>query len=146
MFDWSEDKQSFEQQIELTRKEALEEWAEMWKPDEWDMAIDQGKQKKIRKNKLSNKRPRKSNPFQTVAEKKQKTKQSNLGVCEKKHKKEEQRHEQWIELVDRARKASFNKNLIWNGASGKRRRGGTWSGHDRITGFGATPKDDFFVA
>ena len=94
MFDWSEDKQSFEQQIELTRKEALEEWAEMRKPDEWDMAIEQGKQKKIRKNKLSNKRPRKSNPFQTVAEKKQKTKQSNLGVCEKKHKKEEQRHEQ----------------------------------------------------
>ena len=94
MFDWSEDKQSFEQQIELTRKEALEEWAERRKPEEGEMAIDQGKQKKIRKNKLSNKRPRKSNPFQTVAEKKQKTKQSNLGVCEKKHKKEEQRHEQ----------------------------------------------------
>ena len=64
----------------------------MRKPDEWDMAIDQGKQKKIRKNKLSNKRPRKSNPFQTVAEKKQKTKQGNLCVCEKKH--EESRHEQ----------------------------------------------------
>ena len=46
----------------------------MRKPDEWDMAIDQGKQKKIRKNKLSNKRPRKSNPFQTMAEKKQKVK------------------------------------------------------------------------
>ena len=64
----------------------------MRKPDEWDMAIDQGKQKKIRKNKLSNKRPRKSNPFQTVAEKKQKTKQGNLCVCEKKQ--EESRHEQ----------------------------------------------------
>lgn len=63
----------------------------MRKPDEWDMAIDQGKQKKIRKNKLSNKRPRKSNPFQTVAEKKQKTKQGNLGVCEKKHTRTETR-------------------------------------------------------
>lgn len=52
--------------------EALKEWEEMRKPDEWDMALDQGKTKKTHRNKVSMRRPRKNNPFQTVAEKKQK--------------------------------------------------------------------------
>ena len=73
MADWSETKQDFQEQIESSRREVLKEWEEMRKPDEWDMALDQGKTKKVRKNKLSNKRSRKgSNPFQAMAEKKQK--------------------------------------------------------------------------
>ena len=52
--------------------EVLKEWEEMRKPDEWDMALDQGKTKKTHRNKVSMRRPRKSNPFQTVAEQKQK--------------------------------------------------------------------------
>lgn len=53
---------------------------EMRKPDEWDVALDKGKTKKVRKNKLANKRSRhgKANPFQQMAEKKQK---KELPVC-----------------------------------------------------------------
>lgn len=72
LFDWSESKQGFEHQIESTKMEALKEWEEIRKPDEWDMALDQGKTKKTHRNKVSMRRPRKNNPFQTVAEKKQK--------------------------------------------------------------------------
>ena len=67
---WSEDEESFEQQIEKSRQESLQEWAELRKPDEWDVALDQGKQKKIRKNKVSKRPPRKYNPFQEAATKK----------------------------------------------------------------------------
>ena len=67
--DWG-DARGFDEIIEDTRRDALKEWEEMRKPDEWDMAIDKGKTKKIRKNKLSKKRARKNNPFQEMAEKK----------------------------------------------------------------------------
>ena len=67
--DWG-DSRGFDEIIEDTRRDALKEWEEMRKPDEWDMAIDKGKTKKIRKNKLSKKRARKNNPFQEMAEKK----------------------------------------------------------------------------
>ena len=68
VLDWSEDKQSFEQIINETRQVSLKEWEEMRKPDEWDMAIDQGKTKKVRKHK-EKKRSHKNNPFQEMAEK-----------------------------------------------------------------------------
>ena len=45
----------------------------MRKPDEWDMAIDRGRTKKVRKNKAK-KRSHRNNPFQEMAEKKQKNK------------------------------------------------------------------------
>lgn len=67
--DWGESR-GFDEIIEDTRRDALKEWEEMRKPDEWDMAIDKGKEKKVRKNKLSKKRARKNNPFQEMAEKK----------------------------------------------------------------------------
>ena len=73
VLDWSEDKQSFEQVINETRQASLKEWEEMRKPDEWDMAIDQGKTKKVRKNK-EKRRNHKHNPFQEMAEKKWKSK------------------------------------------------------------------------
>lgn len=69
VFDWSESKQGFEQQIESTKQEALKEWEELRKPDEWDMALDQGKTKKTRRNKVANRRAGKSNPFQAAADK-----------------------------------------------------------------------------
>ena len=72
VLDWSEDKQSFEQIINETRQVSLKEWEEMRKPDEWDMAIDQGKTKKVRKNK--EKKRSHNNPFQEMAEKKWKNK------------------------------------------------------------------------
>ena len=73
MTDWGDSQHDFQEQMEMSRREVLKEWEEMRKPDEWDMALDQGKTKKVRKNKLANKRSRKgSNPFQTMAEKKQK--------------------------------------------------------------------------
>ena len=68
--DWG-DARGFDEIIEDTRRDALKEWEEMRKPDEWDMAIDKGKEKKVRKNKLSKKKARKNNPFQDMAEKKQ---------------------------------------------------------------------------
>ena len=69
VFDWSESKQGFEQQIESTKQEALKEWEELRKPDEWDMVLDQGKTKKTRRNKVANRRAGKSNPFQAAADK-----------------------------------------------------------------------------
>lgn len=73
MLDWGENKQDFEQTIAETRQASLKEWEEMRKPDEWDMAIDRGKTKKVRKNKAK-KRSHRNNPFQEMAEKKQKNK------------------------------------------------------------------------
>ena len=73
VLDWSEDKQSFEQIINETRQVSLKEWEEMRKPDEWDMAIDQGKTKKVRKHK-EKKRSHKNNTFQEMAEKRWKNK------------------------------------------------------------------------
>lgn len=70
--EWGDQKMEFVDQIDSSRREVLKEWEEMRKPDEWDMALDQGKTKKVRKNKLANKRHRKSNPFQEMAQKKQK--------------------------------------------------------------------------
>lgn len=70
--DWGDSEKGFEEQIESSRREVLKEWEEMRKPDEWDMALDQGKSKKVRKNKIANKRHRKNNPFQEMAQKKQK--------------------------------------------------------------------------
>ena len=70
--DWSESKEDYGTQIESSRREVLKEWEEMRKPDEWDLALDMGKSKKVRKNKGGNKRNRKNNPFQEMAQKKQK--------------------------------------------------------------------------
>ena len=72
VYDWSEEHNSFEHLIESKRHEALKEWEDMRKPDEWDMALDQGKQRKVRKHKNTGKNHFKSNPFQTAAEKKHK--------------------------------------------------------------------------
>ena len=72
VYDWSEEQNSFEHVIESKRHEALKEWEDMRKPDEWDMALDQGKQRKIRKHKNAGENHFKSNPFQAAAEKKHK--------------------------------------------------------------------------
>lgn len=69
VFDWSENKQGFEHQIESTKREALKEWEELRKPDEWDVALDQGKTKKTHRNKVANRRAGKSNPFQAAVDK-----------------------------------------------------------------------------
>ncbi len=56
-------------QIESTKREALKEWEELRKPDEWDVALDQGKTKKTHRNKVANRRAGKSNPFQAAVDK-----------------------------------------------------------------------------
>ena len=49
--DWGDNENDYATQIESSRREVLKEWEEMRKPDEWDMALDQGKTKKVKKNK-----------------------------------------------------------------------------------------------
>ena len=44
----------------------------MRKPDEWDMALDQGKTKKVKKNQVGKRKLQKQNPLQEMAQKKQK--------------------------------------------------------------------------
>ena len=70
--DWGDNENDYATQIESSRREVLKEWEEMRKPDEWDMALDQGKTKKVKKNKVGKRKFQKQNPFQEMAQKKQK--------------------------------------------------------------------------
>ena len=70
--DWGDNENDYATQIESSRREVLKEWEEMRKPDEWDMALDQGKTKKVKKNKVGKRKFQKHNPFQEMAQKKQK--------------------------------------------------------------------------
>lgn len=70
--EWGDSNNDYANQIENSRREVLKEWEEMRKPDEWDLALDQGRTKKVRKNKVGKRKFRKQNPFQEMAQKKQK--------------------------------------------------------------------------